>query len=158
MSTCCRLPSVVSWSFCRATHGLPCSGTDVPWVSFPGLAGTHRCATESRVTPWQSANPCCVLLLVCLESCVPSASCATENTYTPARLEALFKLSIVHSQSFVSFPPHFLRVVGALSNSSSCSTRSSSHSRSRRNFRACCRQCRNPSCSRECKSVSFCLD
>ena len=46
-------------------------------------------------------------------SCVPCArartsrSCATENTYTPARLEALFKLSVVtilnHSYQFTNF-------------------------------------------------------
>ena len=48
---------VVSWSL-SGHHGLPCSGSGVPWMSF---AGTHQCATESRVTPWQSANPCCVL-------------------------------------------------------------------------------------------------
>ena len=69
------------------------------------LAGTHRCATESRVTLWQSANPCCVFVGVVgvVTSCVPcvrvrgrtSRSCATENTYTPAPLEALFKLSVV---------------------------------------------------------------
>ena len=62
-----------------------------------------------------------------------SRSCATENSYTPPRLEALFKLSgRRHSQAFVSFAPTSLRVLGALSNSSSCSTRSSSRSRSHR--------------------------
>ena len=67
-------------------------------MSLPG----HQCATESRVTLWQSANPCCVFVGV-VTSCVlcarvrglVSRSCATENTYTPARLEALFKLSVV---------------------------------------------------------------
>ena len=54
------------------------------------LAGTHRCATESGVTLWQSANPCCVFVGVVgvVTSCVPGArvrgrtlrSCATENT------------------------------------------------------------------------------
>ena len=61
-------------------------------------------------------------------------SFATENTYTPARLEALFKLSVVTTQSFVPFPifaPKFRRVVGVLSNSSSCA-------RSHRTFLACC--------------------
>ena len=74
------------------------------------LAGTHRCATESRVTLWQSANPCFVCCWSRNVVCVPSArvrtprSCATENTYISARLEALFKLSIVtivsHSYPF----------------------------------------------------------
>ena len=60
------------------------------------LAGTHRCATEPRVTLWQSANPC--VLVGVVTSCVPCArvrtsrSCAPENAYTPARLEALVKL------------------------------------------------------------------
>ena len=66
------------------------------------LAGTHQCATESTMTLWQSANPSFVLVGV-VTSCVlcarvrgrVSRSCATENTYTPARLEALFKLSVV---------------------------------------------------------------
>ena len=53
--SCCRLSVVVSWRLCRATHGLPCSGNGVPWVSLPG---PHQCATESKVTQWQSANPC----------------------------------------------------------------------------------------------------
>ncbi len=51
---------VVSWKLLRA-HGLP------PWkhwctVGF--IAGTHQCATESKMTLWQSANPS----LCCLES------------------------------------------------------------------------------------------
>ena len=94
--SCCRLSVVVSW---RVTSGHP----------RPSLFG-HRCtvgvlagrATESRVTLWQSANPCCVFVGV-VTSCVPCArvhgraprSCATENTYTPDRLEALSKLSVV---------------------------------------------------------------
>ena len=68
---------------------------------------------------------------------------------------AVQALSRHQSQSFVPFPPHFLRVSGALFNSSSCSARSSSRSRSLIRFLACCSQCRNPSCSRKCKSVSF---
>ena len=36
------------------------------------LARTHRCATESRVTLWQSANPCCVFVGV-VTSCAPCA-------------------------------------------------------------------------------------
>ena len=160
-----RLSEVVSWNWLWATHGLSCSGTGVTWAV---LAGTHRCATESRVTLRQSANPCCVFVGVVgvVTSCVPcvrvsgrtSRSCATENTYTPAPLEALFKLSVV---AILNPSYHlrqiFLRVVGALSNSSSCSTRSSSRSRSRRNVLACL-QYLNPSCSRECQSVCFSVD
>ena len=43
----------------------------------------------------------------------------------------------------------------SLSNSSSCSTRSSSRSRSRRNFLACCRPCRNSSCSKQLQICFF---
>ena len=68
---------------------------------------------------------------------------------------AVQALSRHQSPSFVPFPPHFLRVSGALFNSSSFSARSSSRSRSLIRFLACCSQCRNPSCSRKCKSVSF---
>ena len=106
------------------------------------LAGTHQCATLSRVTLWQSANPC----MCWLESwrLAYAHVCSTGS--------AVQALCRHHSQTFVSFAPTFLRVLGALSNSSSCSTRSSSRSRSRRNFLACCRRCRNPSCSRKCKA------
>ena len=55
------------------------------------LAGIYRCATESRVTLWQSTNPCCVCVGVVgvVTSCVPCArvrgrtsrSCATESSY-----------------------------------------------------------------------------
>ena len=48
------------------------------------FAGTHQCATESRVTLWQSDNPCCVLVggvpCDCVRGHVPR-SCATDNTY-----------------------------------------------------------------------------
>ena len=59
-------------------------------------------------------------------------------------------LSRHHSQSFVSFPPNYLRVVGALQLFSLFEIS--------RNFLACCLHCRNPSCSRKCKSVSFSED
>ena len=115
----------------------------------------HRVQSDSVA----KRQPFCVLVGV-VTSCVlcacvrgrVSRSCATENTYTPARLDSQFKaLSRLHSQSFVSFAPKFLRVAGALSNSSSCS-------RSHPTFVACCLQCTNPPCSRECKSVSFSED
>ena len=57
------------------------------------------------MTLWQRDNPCCVFVGVVgvVTSYVPCArvrgrtsrSCATESTYTHARLEALFKLSVV---------------------------------------------------------------
>ena len=37
----CRWSS--SWKLRRATHGLPCLGTGVPWVSLPGLTGVPQC-------------------------------------------------------------------------------------------------------------------
>ena len=154
--------SVSTWLLCRTFD----SKLVVVWRSFvggrlvelvvghprPSLFG-HRCTVESLPGPtgvplWQSANPCCAFVGVVgvVTSCVPcvrvrgrtSRSCATENTYTPAPLEALFKLSVV---AILNPSYHlrqiFLRVVGALSNSSSCSTRSSSRSRSRRNVLDC---------------------
>ena len=74
---------VVSWRLRRATHCLPFRAP-----VYRGCPRTHLCATESRVTLWQGANPCCVFVGV-VTSCVPCAhirgrasrSCATENTY-----------------------------------------------------------------------------
>ena len=88
---------VVSW---RLRSGRPRPSLFGHQCTVGILAGTHRCATESKVTLWQSANPCCVFVGV-VTSCVPCArvrgrasrTCATENAYTPARLEALSKLS-----------------------------------------------------------------
>ena len=85
LSVVCRLSVVTSWS-CRATHGLPAYGP-------PCTVG---------VLPGPKSQPICVLVGV-VSSCVLSArvrgrvsrSCATENTHTPPRLEALFKLSVV---------------------------------------------------------------
>ena len=80
-------------------------------------------------------QPLCVLVGV-VTSCVlcarvrgrVSRSCATENTYTSARLEALFKLSVVTIlRHLYRSLQHFCGLLGALSNSSSCS-------RSRRKF------------------------
>ena len=102
-------------------------------------------------------QPFCVLIGV-VTSCVlcarvrgrVSRSCATENTDTPARLEALFKLSVItilrhlyrslrhFCGLWVLFPTrHLVRD---------------------RTFLACCLQCRTPSRSRKCKSVSFTED
>ena len=160
------MSEVVSWNWLWATHGLPCSGTGVRTEGV--LARTHRCATESRVTLWQSANPSCVLVGVVgiVTSCVPcprvrgrtSRSCATENTYTPARLEALCKLSVV---AILSPSYHFHQFFCGLW----CSLQFVIlfdtffiSLRSRRNVLACCLQCRNPTCSRICKSVCFSAD
>ena len=111
----CRLSWVVSWSLCRATHSLPPLRH---WCTVGVLAGTHQCATESRLTLWQSANPLCVLVGV-VTSCVlctrvrgrVSRSCATENAHILARLEGLFKLSVVtilrHSYRSLKHPAGF---------------------------------------------------
>ena len=95
---CLCLVVVCRWSFlwsllwpCRALvyRGCPCRDPPV----------CHRVQGDSvaKRIPWL-----CVLIGV-VTSCVlcarvrgrASRSCATENTYTPARLEALFKLSVV---------------------------------------------------------------
>ena len=63
----------VLWSFVGGRLRGSCVG---PHTGFPVwapvyrgvLAGTHRCATVSRMTLWQSANPFLVWLLVCMES------------------------------------------------------------------------------------------
>ena len=127
----CKFPSVSTPGFAESTFlvSRPClcrlvGRLDVelvgPPTAFPVRtpvyrgcpAWTHRCATESRVTLWQRANPLlCVVGVV--TSCVPCApargrtsrSCATENSYTPARLEAVVKLSVVTILSH-SYPFH----------------------------------------------------
>ena len=74
------------------------SGTGVPWVSLPGPTVCHRVQGDSVA----KRQPFLLRLLVLLESWrrvvfafAFHAQCATENTCTPARLEALFKLSVV---------------------------------------------------------------
>ena len=59
-------------------------GTGVPWVSLLG-------PTSVPQSPGCGVVTSCVL---CARVRV-SRSCATENTHTPARLEALFELSVV---------------------------------------------------------------
>ena len=135
----CRLSVVVLWSLCRATHGLPFRAPVYRGCPLLGHIGVPQ---ESRMTLGAKRQQFFVWLLVVLESwhhvflCARvrgrvSRSCATENTYTCSTGSAVQPLSRHHSQSFVSFPPNFLRVVGVLSNSSSCS-------RSHRTFLACC--------------------
>ena len=86
--------------FCRGSSRGACVGpptaflrggtTGVPWVSLPGPTSVAKRQTL------------CVLVGV-VTSCVLCARvrgrvsrlCATENTYNPARLETLFKLSVV---------------------------------------------------------------
>ena len=53
------------------------------------LAGTHQCATESRVTLWQSANPCCVLVGV-VTSCVCLALVFVHHAHVPLRILTLW--------------------------------------------------------------------
>ena len=77
----------------------------------PGPTGCHRVQDD----PVTKSQPLCVLVGV-VTSCVPCArvrgrvsrSCATENTYTPPRLEALSKLSVftILSHSY-HFHQHF---------------------------------------------------
>ena len=74
----------------------------------PSLFG-HRCTMGDSVAKRQPLL--CVVGVV--TSCVPCArvrtsrSRATENTYTPARLEALFKLSVV---TVLSHPYHYTKL------------------------------------------------
>ena len=84
------------------------SGTGVPWVSCLDEPVCLRVQGDSVA----KRQPLCVLAVGVVASCVLCArgrgrvprACATENTYTPARLEALFKLSVVtilrHSYHF----------------------------------------------------------
>ena len=80
--------------------------------------------------------------------------CATENTYTPARLEAMFKLSVV---LILSHLVRLIRTIRTIQDSLQifwgcihkifgclCAHNSSPCSRSHRTFLACCLQCRNP--------------
>ena len=96
-----------------------CPGRD-PLGCSDARAGWHR---------RQSANPFCGCwsVLLSVSSCSGrgrgSRSNAIENTYTPARLEALFQLLVVilsHPRSYHSyhpgFAPKFRRVVGVLFN------------------------------------------
>ena len=138
------------------------SGHTRPSVEAPVYHGrpawTHRCAPESRMTPRQRANPSwCgwsrdVLRSVRsrftrVEGGENDCSCLTltpllDLKRCPRSQSSSF--SVIRTISII-----FLQVLGALFNSSSCS-------RSHRTFLlACCRQCRNPSCSREWESVSF---
>ena len=101
----CLCLSVVSWRQRRATYGLPCRAP----VYRGCPAWTHRCATGSWVTPWQRANPLCVLRGV-VTSCFPCAhvprvsrdvlttvcrSCATENTYRKCPLWGTYRRYII---------------------------------------------------------------
>ena len=79
----------------RATHGLPCRAPVCRGCPCQDPSVCHRVQGDSVAKRQPSL---CVVGVV--TSCVPcarartSCSCATENTYTPARLEALFKLSV----------------------------------------------------------------
>ena len=124
-------------------------GSGVPW---------HRCATESRVTLWQSANPCCLRwsrdVVRALRSCSyitlmcdhvklkiltplldwkPCSSSQSSQFSVILIISPIFLLLLVFPQPFI-----------LLKFSS--------------NFLTCCMQCRNPSRSRKCKSVSLSED
>ena len=154
--SCCRLSSCRVVELVGPPTAFPRTGLRVPWVSCLDTLGFHRVQDD----PVTKSQPLCVLVGI-VTSCVlcarfrdrVSSSCATGNTYTPTRLEALFKLSIV------TIFRHLYRVflVGALSNSSSCSKFYLVEDIIE-NVLACCQQCRNPSCSRKCKSFYFSED
>ena len=92
-------------------------------------ACTHGGCHRVQDDPVRKSQPLCVLFGV-VTSCVlcarvrgrVSRSCAVENTYTPLRLEALFKLSVV------AILRHLYRslqhLCGCTQNPSTCSTRS----------------------------------
>ena len=115
------------------------------------LRGCHR-VQDDLVT---KSQPLCVLVGV-VTSCVlcarvrgrDSRSCATENTFTPPRLEALFKLSVVAILKRLYHSLQHLCGCGVL--------RPIRHLV--RHVLSCCRQCRNPPCLRKRKSVSFSED
>ena len=123
LSEACRCLTVVLVGHPRPSH----SGTGVPWVYRGCPAWTHLCGSESRMTLRQRANPlsswvesCCsvmvVFVFVVVVEVVRSAFVyVTENTYKPARLEALFKLSVVLLLS------HLFRVIRAIQ--TICTTR-----------------------------------
>ena len=153
----CVLLSVVVFVELVVGHPRPSlSGTGVPWVCpcrDPPVC--HRVQGDS-VAKRQSFFVRLLVLLECDIMCslhsrstcrdvltTGCSSCATENTYTPARLEALFKaLSRHRSQCglWVLFPTRHL--VEDLIDI----------------FLVYCLQCRNPSCSRKCKSICFSVD
>ena len=134
----CVLLSFVGGRLCGACCGPPTAFPVGHRCTVGVLAGTHRCGKAPTLL--------CVVVGVVgvVTSCarVPRvsrdvitsgcSSCATEITYTPARLEALFELSVVailrHLHRSLH---HFCGLLGALSNSSSCS-------RSHRHVLACC--------------------
>ena len=129
----------------------PRTGPRVPWVSCLDPRGCHRVQDD----PVTKGQPLCVLVGV-VTSCVlcargrgrVSRSCATENTYTPPRPEAQFKLSIVailrHLKRSLQHLCGFwvLRPVRHLV----------------RHVLASCTRCRNPPCLFQRKSVSFSED
>ena len=113
------------------------SGTGVPCVSLPGLC--HRVQGDSVAK--RQPFFCVVVGVVGV-------------------VTSSFPFDWKRCSSFQSSPFSIIRIIStkfsagsgsSLSNSSSCS-------RSHRTFLACCSQRRNPSCSRECKSVSFSED
>ena len=134
--SCCRVSVVTSWSCCRATHGFPTvrlpSSLRVPWVSCLDPRGCPRVQDD----PVTKSQPLCVFVGV-VASCVLCArvprvlrdvlttgciSCATENTYAPPRLEALFQLSVVIILRHVY--RSLQQFCGCTQNPSTCSTRS----------------------------------
>ena len=165
---CLGLVVVCHLSDCGGYFGPPTAflrrGTGVPWVSLP------EPTSVPQIPGWLCGRAPTHFVLVGVRSCRcrrvrsrgrVSRSFATENTYTPARLEALLKLSIIticHSSWHDRIHSIVSAGCGCFLQWNPWLTCSSSRSRSRRTFLACCLQCRNPSCSRNCKSVSLWKD
>ena len=90
--SCCRLSSCRVVELVGPPTAFPRTAPRVPWVSFLDPRGC-----QSPDDPVGKSQPLCVLVGV-VTSCVlcarvrgrVSRSCATENTYRPARLEAVF--------------------------------------------------------------------
>ena len=95
----------VFWSCCGVACCTPCcgpptaslrTGPSAPWVSLPGPTWALRC--PGRMASEAERQP----LVECVLVNVFVFVFRTENTYTPARLEALFKSS--QSSPFPSHP------------------------------------------------------
>ena len=113
--SCCRLSVVGLQSSLRATHGLP---PQRHWRTVGVLARTHQCATESRMTLWQSANP-----FLCWLECgvVVSVVVVVFRAHLQLRILTLLldwkpcSSSLIPADT-IEFNPKFRRVVVVSSN------------------------------------------
>ena len=147
---------VVDRGACRATHGLPCSRHG---CTVGVLAGTHRCDTESKVTLWQSANPLlCVVGVVTSCVCLALVLVVVHHAHVQLRT-VTHLLDWKRWSSSRSSPFSVIRILSTKFYAScGCSLQLVIFLRSHRTLLACCRQCRNSSYSRKCKSVCFSVD